>query len=99
MLSVISPNQPAPQSNPAPQTQAAPVQSSEPVSAAASDSQAPSTSQSTHSSSDTVTISSAGQQALQEAKETPAQTAHEASHGDPVAKRLLAKEAAAKANG
>jgi len=34
--------------------------------------------------------------ALQEAKETSAQTAQEAAHGDLQAQRLLAKEAAAK---
>lgn len=34
--------------------------------------------------------------ALQEARETPVQTAKEASHGDRQAQRLLAKEAAAK---
>jgi len=34
--------------------------------------------------------------ALQEARETPAQTAKEAGLGDLQAKRLLAKEAAAK---
>jgi hypothetical protein len=34
---------------------------------------------------------------LQEALETPAQTAKEASTGDAQAKRLLAREAAAKA--
>jgi hypothetical protein len=37
--------------------------------------------------------------ALQEARETPSQTVHEASHGDRQAVKLLAKEAAAKANG
>ena len=48
---------------------------------------------------DTVTISSAATQAAQaaqEAKETPQQTAKEAQHGDLQAKRLLAKETAAK---
>jgi hypothetical protein len=34
--------------------------------------------------------------AMQEATETPAQTAQEASHGDVQAQQLLAKEAAAK---
>lgn len=48
---------------------------------------------------DTVQISSAAL-ALQEAVETPAQTAKEAGHGDHQAQRLLAKEAAAaKAEG
>jgi len=46
---------------------------------------------------DTATISNAGKQALQESLETNAQTTKEASHGDLQAKRLLAKEAAAKA--
>lgn len=46
---------------------------------------------------DTVQLSSAAQAALQEALETPAQTAKEAGTGDPQARRLLAKEAAAKA--
>jgi len=46
---------------------------------------------------DTVTISAAGQTAAQEARETPAQTAIEASKGDQQAQRLLTKEAAAKA--
>lgn len=43
----------------------------------------------------TVQISSAGRAALQEATETPAQTAKEAHSGDVQAQRLLAKEAAA----
>jgi hypothetical protein len=42
-------------------------------------------------------LSSAAQAALQEALETPAQTAKEAGTGDVQAKRLLAKQAAAKA--
>lgn len=46
---------------------------------------------------DTVQISSAAQQALQEATETAAQTAKEANGGDLQAKRLLAKEEVAKA--
>jgi len=45
----------------------------------------------------TVQLSSAAQAALREAMETPAQTAKEAGTGDAQAKRLLAKEAAAKA--
>ena len=45
---------------------------------------------------DTVQISSAAKAALQEALETPAQTATEARSGDHQAQRLLAKEAAAK---
>ena len=44
---------------------------------------------------DTVKISTAAQ-ALQEAKETPAQTAKEAQGGDHQAQRLLAKDAAAR---
>ena len=45
---------------------------------------------------DTVQVSSAAQAMLQEATETSAQTAKEASAGDHQAQRLLAKEAAAK---
>ena len=45
---------------------------------------------------DTVQISSAAKAALQEAMETPAQTAKEAHSGDIQAKKLLAKEEAAK---
>jgi hypothetical protein len=47
---------------------------------------------------DTVKISSAGQQALQESRETPAQTTKEASRGDLQAKHLLAKLATEKAS-
>jgi|ERR1017187_3947043 hypothetical protein len=53
----------------------------------------------TSSSTDTVQLSSAAQAALaavKEAQETPAQTAKEAGGGDPQARRLLAREAAAK---
>jgi len=46
---------------------------------------------------DTVQISSAAKQALQEATETSVQTAKEAQSGDLQAKKLLAKEAAANA--
>ena len=48
---------------------------------------------------DTVQLSQAAQAAvaaIKEAKETPTQTAKEAVHGDLQAKRLLAKETAAK---
>jgi hypothetical protein len=45
---------------------------------------------------DTVHISSAAKAAMQEAVETPAQTAKEASAGDHQAQNLLAKEQAAK---
>jgi hypothetical protein len=48
------------------------------------------------SRSDTVNLSSAGQAALKEATETPAQTTHEAHVGDRQAIRLLAKETAAR---
>jgi hypothetical protein len=44
--------------------------------------------------SDTVQLSSAARAALQEAAETPAQTAKEAAAGDLQAKRLLARQAA-----
>jgi hypothetical protein len=50
-------------------------------------------------STDSVQLSKAAQAmlaALQEARETPAQTAKEAGHGDLQAQRLLAKEASAK---
>jgi len=46
---------------------------------------------------DTVQISNAARTAQQEMLETPAQTAKEASSGDRQAQRLLAREAAAKA--
>jgi len=48
--------------------------------------------------SDTVQLSSQAQAALQEATETAAQTAKEASQGDLQAKMLLAKQAAARAD-
>lgn len=51
---------------------------------------------STRAVADTVRISAAAQTALQESTETPAQTAHEAQHGDHQAQRLLAREAAEK---
>jgi hypothetical protein len=47
---------------------------------------------------DTVHVSTAAKAALQEATETPAQTAKEAQSGDKQAQRLLAKEKAAKSN-
>jgi len=46
---------------------------------------------------DTVQISNAARAMMQEAIETPVQTAKEAAKGDRQAQRLLAKEAAAKA--
>jgi hypothetical protein len=45
---------------------------------------------------DTVQLSSAAQAVLQEASETPTQTAKEARGGDPQARALLARQAAAK---
>jgi hypothetical protein len=45
---------------------------------------------------DTVKISPAAQAALQELRETQAQTAQEAAHGDRQAVKLLAKETASK---
>jgi hypothetical protein len=51
---------------------------------------------------DSIQLSQAAQAmlaALQESRETPAQTAQEAGLGDLQAKRLLAKEAAAKSLG
>ncbi len=56
-------------------------------------------SQTTTRSTDTLQLSSAAQAALaaiKETQETPAQTAKEASGGDPQARRLLAKESASK---
>jgi hypothetical protein len=47
---------------------------------------------------DKVNISSAAQAAVQEAMETPAQTAQEARDGDHQAQRLLAKERASEKN-
>ncbi len=49
--------------------------------------------------SEKVQLSRAAQTALQESLETPAQTAKEAGTGDMQAKRMLAKEAAAKGAG
>jgi hypothetical protein len=46
---------------------------------------------------DTVQISSEAKQILQESIETPVQTAKEAAGGDLQARRLVAREAAAKA--
>ncbi len=46
---------------------------------------------------DTVQISNSAKELMQEIQETPAQTAQEAGKGDRQALRLLAKEAAAKA--
>ena len=48
------------------------------------------------SGADTVQLSSIASGALQEATETPAQTAHEAAMGDSQARRLLAREAQAE---
>jgi hypothetical protein len=48
------------------------------------------------STTDTVHLSSVAQSLIQEATETPAQTAREAAGGDVQARRLLAKEAADK---
>ena len=45
---------------------------------------------------DTLQISTAAQTALQESKETQAQTAKEAAHGDRQAVKLLAKETTKK---
>ena len=47
---------------------------------------------------DQVQLSSAAQAALEEATETQAQTAKEASAGDAQARRLLAKQEASKAD-
>ena len=47
---------------------------------------------------DAVQLSSTAQAALQEASETPAQTAKEAGGGDMQAKRLLTKESAGRAD-
>lgn len=61
--------------------------------------QKPAQSEPVPAKTDSVSLSPAAQAmvaALQEARETPAQTTQEASHGDPQARRLLAREAAAK---
>ncbi len=73
-------------------TQAQPAAKAAAPSPKPAPSQAPSTSPTV---TDTVQISNAAR-ALQEAIETPAQTAKEASRGDHQAQRLLAKEAAAE---
>jgi hypothetical protein len=49
------------------------------------------------STTDTVQLSSAGKAALEEATETRAETVKEARNGDTQAKKLLAREEAAKA--
>ncbi|MDY0743953.1 hypothetical protein SNE35_05530 [Paucibacter sp. R3-3] len=52
------------------------------------------------STSTQVSLSAAAQAAAantEEARETPAQTEQEAAHGDPQAKRLVARQAAVKA--
>jgi len=68
---------------------------SETKSAAPSQKQAPSQAAVAPSAAqDTVSISTAAQTALQESKETQAQTAQEAAHGDRQAVKLLAKETA-----
>jgi hypothetical protein len=82
-------------SNTAPVSSVAPQPSSS-QKAAKPKSESPTTTTNT----DTVQLSSAAQAALaavKEAQETPAQTAKEANGGDPQARRLLAREAAAKA--
>ena len=98
MLSPISPNAPATpsadQSAVASQKAATPAPVSSQASSPATTSTTPST-----PAADTVKISSAAQQALQESRETPAQTTKEASLGDLQAKHLLAKLAAEKAAG
>ena len=65
----------------------APSQKQAPSQAAVAPSSAP---------KDTVQISTAAQTALQESKESQAQTATEAAHGDRQAVKLLAKETAKK---
>jgi hypothetical protein len=65
----------------------------------ASSSQKPAQSQPQSATTDSVQLSAAAQAALaaiQEARETQAQTSKEAAGGDQQAMRLLAKEAAAK---
>jgi hypothetical protein len=78
-----------------------PVAQSTPVSSHKS-TQAKSASPESSSTTDTVQLSMTAQAVLaaaQEAKETPAQTAKEASGGDRQAQRLLAKHAAAQIHG
>jgi hypothetical protein len=67
----------------------------QPTAAAAPAPQAQTKGQAVAAPVDTVQISAAAR-SLQEATETPAQTAKEAAAGDIQAKHLLAKEAAAK---
>jgi hypothetical protein len=86
----------SPVSNAAP-TQAAAKPSAAQQAAAQSTSQATKQPAPQAAPADTVQISSAAQQLLKEAIETPAQTAQEAAGGDAQARRLLASEAAARA--
>lgn len=68
----------------------------EPVSRPTAAGQQPSQSKSKSPGADAVQLSSAALAALQETRETPAQTAKEAASGDIQAQRLLAREAAEK---
>jgi hypothetical protein len=80
-------------------TELATATQTRPVASSAASSQKPTPSQPQSTTSipkDTVQISTAAQTALQEAKETPTQTAQEARSGDHQAQRLLASQAAAK---
>jgi hypothetical protein len=68
-------------------------------SAALAQKQAPSQAAAAPSASqDTVQLSTAAQTALQESKETQAQTAQQAAHGDRQAVKLLAKETVQPSN-
>jgi len=78
---------------------ATPAQPVTPASAAPTETKKPAPKQQSSGDTDTVHLSSTAQAqlsvfqaAVQEATETPAQTAKEASGGDPQAQRLLARE-------
>ena len=73
----------------------APVAKTQPAAKSTSPSEKPTQSKPSAEPTDTVKISVAAQ-AMQEATETPQQTAKEAQGGDQQAKRLVAKEAAAE---
>jgi hypothetical protein len=94
-LSIHSTAPAAPAANLAPAPEVESTSDSKP--AAPSQKQAPTQAAVAPSTSlDTVSISTAAQTALQESKETQAQTAQEAAHGDRQAVKLLAKETSSK---
>ena len=100
MLSPISLNTIA-QDNLSSAHTATPTKASQPTAAPSAQPEQAATSSSGSASAagrpqDTVTISNAARQALQESAETSTQTAQEAQRGDLQAQHLLAREAAAK---